>query len=143
MFLEKEQINATLDLLNDKIERTHLLNELIVWAQDELNLTVLNFFLDMISDNQPRIKILVWDEKDKKIFLDSNHNYDKGKQKLIREKFAQLSLKYSVYNEYQNPNAVFVCIDTFKDELKKLTLDAAKNEIISQKAVLFTTFQLH
>ncbi len=134
MFLEEEQINVTLDLLNNKIERTPLLNEFIVWAYDELNLTVLNFFLDSISNNQPRIKILVWDENDKKKFLDNNHNYDTGKQIQIREKFAQLSLKYNVYTDYQNSDMVFVCIDTFKDELEKRILYTAQDEITSQKS---------
>lgn len=132
MFLEEAQINATLDLLNGKTERSHLLSELIVWAHKQLNLTVLNFFLDILSDNQPRIKILVWDENDENKFFDSNRNYNKDMQKLMREKFAQLSLKYNVYSKYQNPDMILVCIDTLKDELIKRALNAAENEITNQ-----------
>lgn len=133
MFLEDYQLEQTLNILNNKSKwKPALLNDLAEWAENELDLTVINYFLDTLSDNRPRIIILVWDDEERNRFFDKIHNYDKAKQKLVREKFAQLAKKHNVYPVYQKPDEVFVCIDTLKDELERITLSKATPKITAK-----------
>lgn len=134
MFLEDYQLEQTLSMLNHKTKwKPILLKDLAEWAESELDFIVINYFLDTLSDNSPRIIILVWDDEDKSKFFDETHNYDKAKQKLVREKFAQLAKAHDTYPQYQEPDEVFVCVDTLKDELESITLNAASNKILQQK----------
>lgn len=92
MFLEDYQLEQTLNILNNKSKwKPALLNDLAEWAENELDLTVINYFLDTLSDNRPRIIILVWDDEERNRFFDK-----------IQKKLTKILKKYDKYKLYSN-----------------------------------------
>lgn len=130
MFLEEEQYIHAMALFDGKIRPEPLFAEFRVWFSQKYQITLYDYICDFTNNGLTRLKALLWNEDDEKKLRDNDSlNYDKAKQREIAVKFAELSKKYNVHPEYQNPDNVFVCADTLKDEIAKRIMRSAKRDI--------------
>ncbi len=132
LFLNKEQCNHVIDLIDGKIQKSDLLAELSEWSKTEFGIDILDYVCDTTENELTRLVIVVWDYFDMRSFMDE-YNYDKSKQILIRNKFSALAQKYRIHREYQNPAKIFVCYDTIADEVRKEILEKSTNELLALK----------
>ncbi len=132
MFLNKEQCNHVIDLIDGKIHRSELLSELSEWSKTEFGIDILDYVCDTTDNELTRLVIVVWDYFNMRSFMD-DYNYDKNKQILIRNKFSMLAQKYRIHRDYQNQGKIFVCYDTIADEIRKEILKKSTNELLALK----------
>lgn len=124
MFMTEKEFNKTVDLLSGRVEPGSLLAGLKVWAREDLQVEVYNYFCDHTSNGLLRLRLVLWDNAVERKMCDGP-NLDKKKQALIAEKFSQLARLHNVHSEYWDAKDIFVCYETIRDEIQKDILDRA------------------
>lgn len=137
MFLNDEEYTHVLDLLDGKIEKSPLLEELTTWMKQEFDVTIYDYICDYIQNGQIRLRIVVWNLMVERSFY-NGYNYDSEKQKKIAGEFARLARKYNLHPEYHNEKDIFVCIEMVEDQIIRKTFDEVKPQIlVFEKSVIW------
>lgn len=128
MFLDEQEYNHVLALLDGKIEKSPLLQELTIWVKQEFDVEIYDYLCDQTVNGLTRLRVVVWDNKIVKKFR-KGANYDTKKQKKFQIKFAELARKYQLHPEYHSANNIFVCYETIRDQIVSKALWQQKERI--------------
>lgn len=128
LFLTDEEYNHVMDLIENRTVPTPLLAEFREWFFTRYGVRLYDYFCDNTADGLIRLRAVLFRSSDKGK-LKSSLNPDRGVQNEIRNKFAQLAVRYGCHASYQFPADVFVCFETIRDEMAKRTIQLAKQEI--------------
>lgn len=128
MFLSDNEYKRALALIDGAIEPEPPLTELTEWVSDTFGITIYDYICDTTSAGLNRLRLVVWDESGRNALMDGM-NYDRKKQRIIGEKFAELAKKHHLPRQYRSADGFFVCCDTVSDQIIGKALAAARDEI--------------
>lgn len=128
MFLEEQEYQHVLALLDKKIEKTPILEGLTLWVKQEFDVDIYDYVCDKTKNGLTRLRIVVWDYAVTERFC-NGANYDTKKQRKFQVKFSELARKYDIHPEYHNANTVFVCFETIRDQIAGKLLWSLKDNI--------------
>lgn len=128
MFLEEQEYQHVLALLDKNIEKTPILEELTLWVKQEFDVDIYDYVCDKTKNGLTRLRIVVWDYAVTERFR-NGANYDTKKQRKLQVKFSELARKYDIHPEYHNANTVFVCFETIRDQIAGKLLWSLKDNI--------------
>ncbi len=96
LLISKENYEQTLAILRKKATLAPIFQKLKTFIEDKYDVKVANFIVDKIRahEKRKRLKVLILQGDIKKVFDDKTGNYDEEKQKIIADKFRELSTEY-------------------------------------------------
>lgn len=130
MFLSEMDYNHIIDLMEEKTKPSPILSDLQEWFYDKYEIKLYDYICDTTNDGLIRLKAVLFGYEEQRKMC-NGVNYDTVKQHEIGNKFSELAIRYNCHIEYQNPEKVFVCYDTIRDEIVKRTLKQAEKRIKS------------
>lgn len=128
MFLNDEEYEQVLALIDDRTPKSPLLQELTSWVKQEFNVDIYDYICDKTKNGLTRLRIVVWDYTVAGRFR-NGANYDIKKQRKFQVKFSELARKYGIHPEYHKADTVFVCFETIRDQIAGKTLWNLKDHI--------------
>lgn len=132
MFLNEEEYEQVLALIDGRAPKSPLLQELTLWVKQEFDVEIYHYICDSTNNGLTRLRIVVWDYDVTRLFR-KGANYDTKKQRKFQVKFAELARKYDIHPKYHNANTVFVCFETIRDQIAGKMLWSIKDEIYALK----------
>ena len=132
MFLNDEEFMQVLALIDGRMTKTPLMQELTEWVRQEFDVEIYHYLCDCTKNGLTRLRIVVWDDAARRRFC-KGANYDTKKQRKFQVKFAELARKYSIHPAYHNGNTVFVCFETIRDQIAGKLLWSIRDKIFAQQ----------
>lgn len=127
MFLESEQLDHVIDLIDGKIKPDPILVDLQNWSKMHMGIEIYDYFCEQVN-GLTRLKLVVWDIETEMKLKDGIH-FDKVKQAMYANAFSRFAVKYDVHKEFQDPQAIFVVTDTLKEQLRSRVVKDVKVDI--------------
>lgn len=128
MFISEEEFNRILAIMDGKIVKSPLQEELEQWVKNEFDKKMYGYICDYARTDSLRLIIVFWSLDDHKDFSDQ-YNYIEQIQIKFAEKFSKLAKKYQIHLEYQGSQRVLVCYESIEDQIQQKTLHMAKDEL--------------
>lgn len=130
MFLSDFEYRESLSYLEHPLLRSALLQELDHWGQEELRVSILNWYCDEPRNRiGRRLRLILWERAEEKQMMgrnDSIYGCDPAIQKAAAQQFAALARKHRTYRKFWDPEKFLVVFDTLRDEIQKRTLAQAR-----------------
>ena len=127
MFLEAEQLDHVMDLINGKTQPEPILTDLKNWSKQYMEIEIYDYFCEKVN-GLTRLKLVVWD-LETEMKLKDGIDFDKVKQAMYANAFSRFAAKYGVHEEYHDPKNIFVVADTLKEQLRSRVVKTVREEI--------------
>ena len=133
MFLESEQLDHVIDLIDGKIQPEPIFVDLQNWSKMHMGIEIFDYFCEQVN-GLTRLKLVVWDiETEMK--LKAGIDYDKIKQTMYANAFSRFAIKYGVHEEFHDPEKIFVVADTLKEQIRSRMVKKVDAEIEGLKNI--------
>ena len=133
MLLSDEDYAYVIGLLDGRIQRSSLLEELADWAKQELGIEVFAYFCDYANAGFLRLRIVLWNEWESRkmeYHTERKCRLNPKIQKKFQVQFAALSVKYGMHPEYQDSRSIWVCYETIEDKIQSRILWGQREKIL-------------
>lgn len=127
MFLETEQLDHVIDLIDGKTQPDPVLVDLKNWSKLHMGIEIYDYFCEKVN-GLTRLKLVVWDLETEMKLKDGIH-FDKVKQAMYANAFSRFAAKYSMHEEYHDPQKIFLVVDTLKEQMRSRVVKVVDEEI--------------
>ena len=127
MFLESEQLDHIVGLLDGKLKPEPILVDLQNWSKMHMDIEIYDYFCEQVN-GLTRLKLVVWDLETEMKLKDGIH-FDKVKQTMYANAFSRFAAKYDVHKDFHDPQAIFIVVDTLKEQLRSRVVKDIKVDI--------------
>ncbi len=128
MFISEEEFDRILAIMQAKVVKSPLHEELEQWVKNEFDKKIYGYICDYARPDLLRLVIVFFRMEDYQDFC-NQYNYIEQIQLKFADKFARLARKYHIHPEYHGSHRVFVCYESMEDQIQQKTLNMAKEEL--------------
>lgn len=120
MFLKDKEIEKVLNTIRGITPEDEVLKDMKAFFMEEFNIVIFDYLCDRLKDGLLRLKIMVWDGKDMKMFF---CNSDRVLEDKIKDRFSRSCREHGLNSEFYDPKDYFAVVSSFRPDLEKSVMN--------------------
>ena len=140
MFLEDNEIKKVLDTINGITPEDDVLKDMKAFFEETFDIKIFDYICDRLKDGQLRLRIIVWNGNDTKMFLCCP---DRTLENKIKERFSESCRSHNLNNDFTDPNAYFAVVTDLISDLENMLMTDENMKKIDEVLAEFPEVKKH